>query len=79
MTDELVDAALNAQVPGGSQVWVWLPQKDAWTPSQTARDVMRCAIDAALDALRETHHLVPKDQEPDAAASAPAVSRPAMR
>jgi hypothetical protein len=66
MADELVDAALNATVPGGSNVWVWLPQKDAWTPHQTARDVMRCAITAALAALRETHHLIPKDQEPDA-------------
>jgi hypothetical protein len=25
---------------------------------------MRCAITAALAALRETHHLIPKDQEP---------------
>jgi hypothetical protein len=64
MADELVDAALNATVPGGSNVWVWLPQKDAWTPHQTARNVMRCAITAALAALRETHHLIPTDQEP---------------
>lgn len=48
VTDAMVERALCARVPGGSQVWVWLPQADAWTPHQTARDVMRCALDAAL-------------------------------
>ena len=48
--ERLVDVALKARVPGGSEVWVWLPQQDAFTPSETARDVMRCAIKAALEA-----------------------------
>ena len=48
VTDAMVDAALHASVPGGSEVWVWLPQEDAFTPHQTARDVMRCALSAAL-------------------------------
>lgn len=50
VTEAQIDAALNARVPGGSNVWVWLPQKDAWTPHETAREVMRCAIGAALAA-----------------------------
>lgn len=48
VTDAMVDRALMASVPGGSEVWCWLPQKDAWTPSDTAKDVMRCALKAAL-------------------------------
>ncbi|RWP29897.1 hypothetical protein [Mesorhizobium sp.] len=46
VTDAMVETALYARVPGGSQVWAWLPQEDAWTPHQTARDVMRCALEA---------------------------------
>lgn len=48
VTEAMIDAALQAPVPGGSNVWVWLPQKDAWTPHETARTVMRCALEAAL-------------------------------
>ena len=54
--ERLVDVALKARVPGGSEVWVWLPQQDAFTPSETARDVMRCAIKAALEARTPTDH-----------------------
>ncbi|RWO06318.1 MAG: hypothetical protein EOS07_22025 [Mesorhizobium sp.] len=46
VTDAMIDAALYARVPGGSQAWAWLPQEDAWTPHQTARDVMRSALEA---------------------------------
>lgn len=51
VSDEMVERALMARVPGGSQVWVWLPQEDAYTPHQTARDVMRCALEAVLPAI----------------------------
>ena len=51
VTDAMIDAALKASVPGGSEVWCWLPQKDAWTPSETARDVMRCALRAGFGDL----------------------------
>lgn len=50
VTDAMIDRALHARVPGGAEVWVWLPQKDAWTPHETARDVMRAALTAALSA-----------------------------
>ena len=48
VTEEMITAALYARVPGGAEVWCWLPQEDAFTPHQTARDVMRCALEAAL-------------------------------
>jgi hypothetical protein len=51
--DAMIDAALHARVPGGAEVWCWLPQQDAWTPHETARDVMRAALGAALATLRE--------------------------
>lgn len=47
-TPEMIEAALHARVPGGAEVWAWLPQKDAWTPHETARDVMHAALSAAL-------------------------------
>lgn len=50
VTDEMVEAALHAVVPGGAEVWNWLPQETAWEPHQTARDVMRAALTAALNA-----------------------------
>ncbi len=43
---------LNARVPGGSEVAAWLPQKDAWTPHQTALDI----CEAVATALR--NHLL---------------------
>lgn len=52
VTEDMVTAALNARVPGGAEVWNWLPQADAWTPHQTARDVIRAALEVAL--TRET-------------------------
>jgi len=48
VSESMIDAALMARIPGGAEVWHWLPQKDAWTPHQTALDVMRCALEAAL-------------------------------
>lgn len=48
VSDELIERALHATVPGGGQVWCWLPSVDAWTPHQTARNVMRAALEAAL-------------------------------
>lgn len=51
--ERLIDAGLNARVPGGAEVTAWLPQKDAWTPHQTARDVMEAAIKAVLAARAE--------------------------
>ncbi len=47
--DATVDRALFAVVMGGAEVWNWLPQKDAHTPSKVAREVMRTAISAAMD------------------------------
>lgn len=46
--EAMITAALDARVPGGAEVSAWLPQKDAFTPHQTARDVMACALKAAL-------------------------------
>lgn len=46
--DAMIERALHALVPGGAEVWCWLPQKDSFTPHETARDVMRCALEAAL-------------------------------
>lgn len=46
--DALVEIALHARVPGGSEVWVWLPQADAFTPHETAREVMRSALKAVM-------------------------------
>jgi hypothetical protein len=48
VTDALIEKALHARVPGGSEVWHWLPQLDGWTPHETARDIIRCALEAAL-------------------------------
>ncbi len=52
VVERAVEAALHARVPGGSEAWVWLPQRDAFTPSETARDVMRAAVTAALASHR---------------------------
>lgn len=49
VSEAMVDKALNARVPGGSEVMAWLPMADAWTPHNTARDVMRAALSAILD------------------------------
>src|SRR5205085_5223681 len=49
--ERLIDVALHARVPGGAEVWAWLPQQDAWTPHETARGVMRAALTAAIAAL----------------------------
>lgn len=49
VTDEMIERALHAPVPGGSVVWVWLPQEDAWKPNQNSRDVIACALLAALN------------------------------
>jgi hypothetical protein len=48
ITDEMLDRALHARVPGGAEVWAFLPQKDAFTPSETARNVVRAAVEAAM-------------------------------
>lgn len=50
-TEAMIDIALHAVVPGGAEVWCWLPQKDAWTPHETARDVMRAALRPVLRTL----------------------------
>lgn len=52
VTPAMVDAALHAIVPGGAEVWVWLPQQDAFTPAPVAREVMEVAIRAALTEAR---------------------------
>ena len=63
--EAMVERALHARVPGGSEVWCWLPQKDAWTPHQTARDVMECALNAALNASQaHVKHKAEGDCEP---------------
>ncbi len=47
--DALEEAALHARVPGGAEVYHWLPtDKSAQNPHQTAKEVMRCALAAAL-------------------------------
>ena len=49
-----LEAALHAAVPGGAEVWHWLPQADTddvtgeGRPHQTAYNVMRAAIEAYL-------------------------------
>lgn len=53
VTEATVEAALHAHVPGGAEVWHWLPQTDADNtdlaqPHPTARNVMRAALEAAL-------------------------------
>ncbi len=53
VTDAMIEAALHARVPGGSNVMDWLPLANdehgrPSSPHQTARDVMRCALEAAL-------------------------------
>lgn len=48
---QMVERALRARVPGGAEVWWWLPQTDQPgnnTPHETARAVMRAALTAAL-------------------------------
>lgn len=51
VTDDDINAALGAYVPGGSHVYAWLPMKDGWTIHPTAREVIRSAI-AAVDKRR---------------------------
>jgi hypothetical protein len=47
--DALVEAALHARIPGGSEAWVWImPQTDAFAPSEHQRDIARCMVKAAL-------------------------------
>jgi hypothetical protein len=48
--EALVEAALGANVPGGSHVYAWLPMADGHTIHDTARDVMRSALAAAFKA-----------------------------
>ncbi|HTV69287.1 MAG TPA: hypothetical protein VMF90_12190 [Rhizobiaceae bacterium] len=48
VTDEMVEVALRGRVPGGSEVWVWIDQRDPFVPSENARDVIRSALEAAL-------------------------------
>lgn len=57
---EMIEAALHARVPGGAEVWCFLPQQDAFTPHETARCVIECAINAALAA---TPSALPADLE----------------
>jgi hypothetical protein len=44
---DMVERALHARVRGGAEVWCFLPQKDDFTPSETARAVIRAALDAS--------------------------------
>lgn len=53
VTEAMVERALMARVPGGSEVWVWIAQDDAFKPSQTARDVIHAALKAALPPVAE--------------------------
>lgn len=48
VTEEMINKALHAVVPGGAEVWCWLPQVDGFTPHQTARDVIRSALEAVI-------------------------------
>lgn len=53
VTDQMVEAALYATVPGGAQVMAWLPMHmtaDGEMPHPVAEMVMRTAITAALSA-----------------------------
>lgn len=50
VTDAMVEKALHARIPGGSEAWVWIiGQDDGWKPHQAARDVMRAVLEAVLD------------------------------
>lgn len=54
ISEEAVDKALNATVPGGAQVMAWLPLKaNGNEPHDTARNVMRVALEAAYGEVVE--------------------------
>ena len=57
-----IEAALYASVPGGATASCWLPQADAWTPHQTARDVLRAVI-ATVDRYRENQRRAARELE----------------
>lgn len=61
VSDDDIDAALGAGVPGGASVYCWLPMVDGHTVHQTARDVMRAAI-AAVDKHRSMSPTSETDQ-----------------
>lgn len=48
--DAMVERALYARVPGGAQVWHWLPDECGRHPHPTAYAIMRAALEAALAA-----------------------------
>jgi len=55
VSEAMIERALHAPVPGGAEVWHWLPQTPLWStgfttaqPHQTAHNVMRAALEAAL-------------------------------
>jgi hypothetical protein len=48
VTEAMVDAALNARLPGGTPVLAYLPSEANWTPLERAREIVRCALSAAL-------------------------------
>lgn len=52
VSEAMIDKALAARVPGGSEVRAWLPMSDGWTSHQTARVVIRAALSAVLDAAK---------------------------
>jgi hypothetical protein len=47
---EAVEAGLHAVVPGGAEVWNWLPQKPEGGPSDTAKEIVRALLADALSA-----------------------------
>jgi hypothetical protein len=53
VTADAVEVALRARVPGGAQVFHWLPMIDGREPHETALVVMQAALAAALPALTQ--------------------------
>jgi hypothetical protein len=48
MSEKSLYRAMHTRVPGGSTVAAWLPQKDAWTPADTAWELLEIIVTAAL-------------------------------
>ena len=48
ITDSMVDAALNARLSNGAPVLAYLPSSSRWEPDDRAKEIIFCAIQAAL-------------------------------
>ncbi len=56
VTDVMIEKAMNARMPGGSQAWVWLFNcEGGMQPEQKHRDWFRRVLEAACPALPPAH------------------------